>query len=325
MAFANFVLMNRKLLLFFVCCLAGFAGLTAQSEINFNVRFNFQQITATDPKILETLERDVKQFLQGRSWTEDRFEPEERINATIILTIKEGSSPNNYEADLAIQSSRPVYGSGEETAVFNYLDGSVDFYYEQFQAIQLSENSYTGNLPSVLGFYINLILGFDYDTFSPLGGQFYFERAQEIVNRLPADVANDDSGWRASGTRNRYWLLENILSPRVLPLRRALYTYHRDGLDLMHQDIGLARSNITLAIEDVQKTNQSYPGTVIVQAFVDAKREEIIEIFKGATPPEQNSVITMLSRIDPSNSGKYRSIRQRGGASAASRSRGRSR
>ncbi|MEM9260653.1 MAG: DUF4835 family protein [Bacteroidota bacterium] len=304
--------MQRKLLLSLLCLALGF-GLYGQSEINFTVRFNLQQITATDPKILETLERDLRQFLTGRAWTEDRFEPEERINCTVIMTISEGGSPNNYEADLAIQSSRPVYGAGEETAVFNYLDSRISFYYEQFQAIQLSENSYTGNLPSILGYYVYLVLGFDYDTFSPLGGQQYFEKAQEILNRLPADVANDDPGWRAAISKNRYWLLENILSPRVVPLRRALYTYHRDGLDAMHQDINQARSNITLAIEDVQKTNQSYPNTVIVQAFIDAKREEIIEIYKAAPPTEQNTVIQMLSRIDPSNSGKYREIRNRGG------------
>ncbi|MEL6143452.1 MAG: DUF4835 family protein, partial [Bacteroidota bacterium] len=172
---------------------------------------------------------------------------------------------------------------------------------------------FTGNLPSILGYYVYLVLGFDYDTFSPLGGQRYFEEAQDIINRLPADVSNDDPGWNPTGTRNRFWLLENILSPRILPLRRALYTYHREGLDMMHQDINVGRANITLAIEDVQKSNQSYPNTVIVQAFIDAKREEIIDIYKGATPQEQNTVITALSRIDPSNSGKYRQIRSRGG------------
>lgn len=299
--------MRYSLLLF---CVFLFSGLSAQSEIDFNLKFNLQQIQTVDPKILETLERDLQQFLQGRSWTEDRFLPEERINCNIVMTIVEGDSPNSFSADIAIQSSRPVYGSGTETAVFNTLDKKVDFFYEQFQAIQLSENSFTGNLPSVLGYYVYLVLGFDYDTFSPLGGQPYFEKAQEIINRLPADVANN-SGWKASPSRNRYWLLENILSPRVLPLRRALYTYHRLGLDMMHEDVNLARTNLSLAIEDVKKTNQSYPNTQIVQAFIDAKRDEIIEIFKGATPAEQSSVIQALSRIDPSNSGKYRAIRTR--------------
>lgn len=303
--------MKRKLL-FLLAGLSVVINLTAQSAINFTVKFNFQQITGTDLAILETLERDVVAFLNGTPWTEDKFEPEERINCTIIITVAEGSSTNSYEADLAIQSSRPIYGTGEETAVFNYLDGNVNFYYEQFQAIQLSENSYTGNLPAILGFYVNMVLGFDYETFSPSGGQAYFEKAQDIFNRLPADVSNDDPGWRSQTSRNRFWLLENITSPRVLPLRRALYTYHLEGLDVMHKNVLTGRSNILLAIDDVQKTNQSYPGSIITQVFVDAKREEIIEIFKGAPAGEQNQVIQIMSRLDPSNSGKYRDIRSRG-------------
>lgn len=294
--------------------------LQAQSEINFNVRFNTQQIQTADPAIFETLERDIVTFLNGQAWTKDAFTTEERINCNLIFTLKETESPNNYELDLAIQSSRPVFGSGGETALFNYLDNKIGFYYEQFQAVQLSENSFTGNLPAVLGFYAYLILGFDYDSFSPLGGQVYFEKAQEIFNRLPSNLSSDDSGWRPAGTRNRYWLLENILSPRMLPLRRANYNYHLRGLDMMHKNPDLARIAMMEALEDVQLANQAYPNAPIIQVFNDAKREEIIEIFKAGTLPEQNTVIQIFSRVDPANAGKYRAIRNRAtpGARAAS-------
>ncbi|NJO87368.1 MAG: DUF4835 family protein [Lewinella sp.] len=305
----------------FVMAAAAGNGLGAQSEINFTVKFNFQQVTSVDPKILQTLERDVVRFLNSQIWTKDRFEPEERINATFIITVQENNTANNFSATMAIQSSRPVFGSSEETAVFNYLDNKIDFYYEQFQAIQLSENAFTGNLPAVLGFYVYLILGFDYDTFSPLGGQPLFEKAQEIFNRLPSNVSSEDNGWRTSNPKNRYWLLENIFSPRMVPLRRAYYGYHREGLDLLHRDLGLGRTNMTIAIEDVQKANQAYPNTQFVQAFVDAKREEIIEVYRGASPGEQNDVIQMLSRIDPANVNKYQAIRSRAAAPNNGRSR----
>lgn len=285
--------------------------LQAQGEINFNVRFNTQQIQTADPAIFQTLERDVITFLNSQAWTKDAFLAEERINCNLVFTIKEGGNPNNYDLDLAIQSSRPIYGSGNETALFNYLDNKITFYYEEYQPIQLSENTFTGNLPAVLGFYAYLVLGFDYDSFSPLGGQVYFEKAQEIYNRLPSNLSSDDPGWRPAGTRNRYWLLENILSPRMLALRRANYTYHIKGLDMMHQNPDLARISIMEALEDVQLANQAYPNAPIIQVFNDAKRDEIIEIFKAGTLTEQNSVIQIFSRVDPANSGKYRAIRNR--------------
>ena len=301
--------------------------LVAQSEINWTINLNTQQVTQTDKRVFQTLEKDLALFLNGQTWTDDRFEPEERIDATLFLTLveqtREGDSgnsevvPNRFSGTLAIQTLRPIYGVGEMTPVLNYQDQRVGFGYEQFEAIQLSEQAFTSELASLMGFYAYLVLGLDYDTFSPLGGQPFYERAQEIYNRLPNEIAND-RGWTAVGkANNRYLLLENLLSPRMLPMRRALYTYHRLGLDQMIQDPIAARNNITLAIEDMQLANQNYPNSALVQAFVDAKREEIIQVYRGATGAEQNTVIQMMSRVDPSQSGRYREIRATAGRSRA--------
>ena len=304
------------LLILFFC-----SRVPAQGPINFTVNINTQQITQADPRIFKTLEKDLALYLNNTPWTADRFAEDERIEASIFLTVREVEEetntgadivPNAYAATLAIQSSRPVYGTSQATPVFNYQDKRISFNYQQFEAIQYSEQSFTGNLATIMAFYAYLILGFDYDTFSPLGGQEYFEEAQELYNRLPTNVTADD-GWKAEGkTRNRYFLMENVLQPRMLPLRRAYYNYHRLGLDLMHRDPTAARANITLAIEDAQAANQAYLGSVYAQAFVDAKREEIIAIYRGAPGVEQNAVITAMSRMDPSQSSEYRSIRNSG-------------
>ena len=310
--------------LFLTLCLP--LWLSAQSEIFWTVNLNTQQVTQTDRRVFQTLEKDLLIFLNGQTWTNDRFEPEERIQATLFLTLVEETEdgqgqesevvvPDRYKGTVAVQTSRPIYGIGEVTPVLNYQDKRVSFGYQQFEAIQLSEQSFTSELSSLLGFYAYLILGLDYDTFSPLGGQPYYEQAQEIYNRLPSGLQGSE-GWTAAGkANNRYLLLENLLSPRMLPLRRALYNYHRLGLDLMLTDPVAARNNITLAIEDVQAANQAYPSSALVQSFVDAKREEIIEIYRGATGAEQNAVIQMMSRIDPSGAGRYREIRAEAPAS----------
>ena len=306
---------------------SGFLG--AQSEINWTVTINTQQITQTDRQVFEALERDLVTFLNGTTWTQDRFEEEERIDATLILTLAEVSEesnsgnaqvvPNRYKGTIAIQTSRPIYGTGQATPVLNYQDPRLEFGYEQFQGFQYSTQTFTGELSAIVAFYCYLVIGMDYDTFSPLGGQPFFERAQELYNRLPSGVA-DASGWTPAGkTNNRYLLLENLLSPRMLPMRRAAYNYHRLGLDQMITDPMEARKNITLAIQDAQSANQTYPNNALVQAFIDAKREEIIQIYQGANGAEQNAVIEMLSRIDPSQAGKYREIRNTGRGAGARR------
>lgn len=290
----------------------------AQGEIQWTVNINTDQITQTDPRVFKTLEKDLSIFLNGQVWTQDRFEDEERLDATIFLTLMEieretasGAEvvPEQFKGNLALQVVRPVYGTGEVTPTLNYQDERLQFSYAQFDAIQFSEQTYTTQLASLMAYYSYIILGLDYDTFAPMGGQPYYEAAQEIYNRLPQNVANS-SGWTAAGrSQNRYALLENLLNPRMIPARRALYNYHRLGLDLMVIDPVSARKNITLAIEDLKIANQDIPNSALVQAIVDAKREEIINIYAGAPGAEQNAVISMMSQIDPSKSGQYRQIR----------------
>jgi len=310
----------------------------AQSEIRWTVNLNTDQIVQTDKRILATLEKDLVTFLNGQTWTNDQFEEEERIDATLFLTVSEvfeesskgdGASvavPNQYKAVMAIQSLRPIYGTAENTPVLNTQDKNIVFFYRQGEGVQYSEQSYLSDLGHVLAYYSYLILGLDYDTFSPLGGQPHFDAAIELYNRMPAEVQNR-TGWQStSKAQNRYWLLENIQNPKMLPLRRAYYAYHRLGLDMMYQDVVAGRSSITLAIGDAKAANQTYPQSRYIQAFVDAKREEIIEIYKGATAVEQNTVITAMSIVDRSKAGDYRGIRVRstgGGRRSAGRTTGR--
>lgn len=315
--------MNARFSLLFALLFCSLSTILAQSEIKWTLNMNTDQIVQTDKRIFAALEKDIVTFLNGQSWTNDRFEEEERIEATMFFTVSEvfeksgkgdGASvaiPNAYRATVAIQSLRPIYNSGEKTPVLNTLDKFVEFSYRQGEGVQYSEQSYLSDLGTIFAFYSYIIIGLDYDTFSPLGGDAYFTRAQELYNRLPTNITNDvNNGWASTAkARNRYWLMENILQPRMLPLRRAYYNYHRLGLDMMTKDVLAARSNITLAIEDLQKANQAYPQTMYAQAFVDAKRDEIIEIYQGATGVEQNTIIQAMTRVDPSKSASYRNIR----------------
>ena len=315
--------MSRLSLLCFLFLLGTCAR--AQSEIRWTVNLNTDQIRQADKRIFNSLESDLITFLNNQTWTDDRFEEDERIEATLFLTVEEVFTqsdenetvqalvPDAYTATMALQSLRPVYMSGNKTPVLNTLDGQINFIYRQGEGIQYSERTYLSDLGQILAYYSYIIVGLDYDTFSPLGGEPYFRKALELYNNLPTEVStNTTNGWKANARKqNRYDLLENITSPRMLPLRRAYYTYHRLGLDVMADNVVEGRNNVTLAIEDVQKANQAYPKTLYVQAFVDAKREEIIEIYKGASGIEQNTVIQAMTRIDPSKSSQYRNIRYR--------------
>lgn len=279
-------------------------------ELNASVKVNAQKLQTVDPKVFETLEQTLVEFLNNQKWTNDIFELEERINCNIVLTIQEERSPTSFKADLAIQASRPVYGTTYETAILNHIDKDVTFTYEQFQPLQYSQNVFNDNLSVVLSFYAYIILGLDYDSFSPMGGERYFQTAQQILNSVPQAAAAANAGWRSlDGNRNRYWIIENTLSPRVRPYRQSMYEYHRQALDIMADDVNTGRGIMLNALTQINDVNQAYPNSMIVQMFVNSKSLEVVEIFKQGTRQEQDQVIQIMSKIDPTNASRYRGIK----------------
>ncbi len=300
-----FIPMLRTLLVLLIVlpCL-----LSAQ-PFNVSIKTNTQKLQTLDPEIFETLSNSLRDFVAGNVWTEDEFEPHERIELDLFLTVQEESGDNGYKVDLTIQTTRPIYGSDQKTTVFSFQDPRFNFRYEQFEPIQLSETQQSSNIASVIGFYCYIALGLDYDTFSPLGGQLFYEKAQDILNRLPTNLQNGDEGWKQSNRRSRFWLMENLLSPRMVALRRAFYTYHREGLDLMSRDVNQGLRGMELAIEDVRQANFAYPNSIGIQLFLTSKHDEIINIFKNAPPIMQQNVRALMGEIDPARASDYRSIR----------------
>jgi len=299
--------MRHYLALLFIGLLS-FAG-TAQ-ELKVNVTVNSPQLQLVDPSVFKTLEGDLQEWLTNQKWTNDLYEQDERIEVNFALTITSELSANSFEAELSINSTRPVYGSNYNTILMNHYDKDISFEYEQFQPLQYSQGQYNGNLVSALTFYSYIIIGMDYDSFSPFGGEPYYQLAQEIINTVPQGVANQsNSGWKSTDNKNRYWIVENLLSPRVRPYRQAMYDYHRQSLDIMAADVSAAQKILLDAMTKISDVNRSYPNSMILQMFSNAKRDELVEIFKGFNPADKNKFIQIMSKIDPSNASTYRTVR----------------
>ncbi len=296
-------------ILFFLILIAFSLNSSFGQEVEFQITINTPKLQTTDPKVFEDLKGNLQNFLNNQRWTEHDYKQEEKIQCNIQLTITTEVNATNFRAELNIQSTRPVYGSSYETALLTHVDKDVEFTYEQFQPLEYSKNVYNDNLSSILSFYIYIILGLDYDTFSPLGGDDYFQNAQDILTTVPPNVTDKVKGWRSlDGVRNRYWIIENILTPRVRPMREALYEYHRQGLDLMGTEPVKGRSSIMKALEEIERVGRSYPNSMIIQMFFNAKRKELVEIFKGGTNSEKTRAVQIMSKLDAANAIEYRKI-----------------
>ncbi len=266
--------------------------------------------TTVDKKIFQTLQTQLTNFINNRKWTPDVFQPQEKIECSFLLNIESVEETNVYKASLTVQAARPVFNSSYSTALINFQDADVTFRYVEYQPVEFNENRVQGsdalasNLTAIFAYYVNIILGLDYDSFGPKGGDPYFQKAQNIVNNAPEN--KNISGWKAfDGRRNRYWLAENIMNTSYNLVHDVIYNYYRPGLDNMYQNDADARSKMLNALVQLQTVNQNNPNSMIVAFFMAGKYQELSKIFKKATPPEKARVLELLQKLDVANISKY--------------------
>jgi hypothetical protein len=289
-----------------VLLLSLFSYVLHAQEFNCSVQVSSTQIEGTEKKVYQTLQQALYEFINNRKWTNMAYKPEERIECTILITINERVSSDMFKGKLNLVLQRPVYKTSYNSTVFNYVDKDFDFNYLESQNLEYAPDVFTSNLTSVIAFYLNIFLGIDADTFSKYGGTPYYEKAQAIVNSAQ-NVP--EKGWKAfESQKNRYWLVENLQNSSYSGIREGLYDYHRLGLDVMTENIELGRSGITDCIDLFQKANRVRPGLFLLQLMLDAKRDEIVNIYTEASPQDKVKVLATLKEIDPANQAKYQKI-----------------
>ncbi len=300
----------RKIFIFLVLVCASSYSNAQELRARINVVSN-RVNTNIDKKIFLTLQTALNDFINNRKWSSESFLPQEKIDCSFFLNIESTGDPNIYKASLTIQSARPVYNSSYLSPVINFQDDNVTFKYVEFQQLEFNDNRVSGtdplasNLTAVLAYYINVMIGLDFDSFSQRGGDPYFQKAQNIVNNAPE--GRDISGWRSfDGTRNRYWLTENLLNSRYTIIHDAYYNYYRQGLDKMYEDEVGARNATLNVLSLLNNFNVENPNTMILQFFFQGKTQELIKLFSKATPQDKSRALEFLQKMDISNASKYK-------------------
>ncbi len=298
--------------IFFVILIISFAGVVNAQELRARINVLSNRIGGNvDKKTFQTLQTALNNFINNRKWTTDNFSSEEKIDCSFLLNLESTNDANVYKASLTIQSARPVFNSSYLSPIINFQDNEIIFKYAEFQQMEFNENRVAGtdalasNLTAVIAYYIDIILGLDYDSFSARGGDVYFQKAQNIVNNSPD--GRNISGWKAfDGTRNRYWLVENLLNSRYTLMHDAYYRFYRTGMDKLYEDEIASRNEILNVLSLLNNFNTDNPNTMILQFFFQGKTQELIKIFSKASPQEKIRALEFLQKLDISNAIKYK-------------------
>ncbi|MFW5755640.1 MAG: DUF4835 family protein [Tangfeifania sp.] len=299
----------KKILILFIALFS--STLIYGQELRCNVTVSANRIQGANRQLFRTMQSDIYEFMNNRKWTEHAYTYDERIRCNILIRLDEQVSADEFRGSVQVQLTRPVFGSSYETTILNIKDNDFHCRYQEFQPLEYNETSNRDNLTNILAFYAYVILGFDYDTFSPEGGTPYFEKAQSIVNN---SQNAREKGWKAfESERNRYWLVENVLNKSYSAFRSCMYTYHRQGLDVMAEKPEEGRATIAESLRDIQTVFRRRPSLYILQMFFDSKSNEIVNVFSKSFPDERQRVLAILNEVAPSDGSKWEKIEENEG------------
>lgn len=303
---------KKSLIVFaFIACV-----ITCQSQ-EIQARFTVVAAkvgTNIDKKVFQTLQTALTNFLNTRRWTSDAFKPNEKIECNFLLNIDQDLGNNVYKAKLTVQAARPIYNTTYNSPIINFLDDNVTFRYVEFQPVEFNENRVQGNDPlaanitAVLAYYVNIILGLDYNSMSLRGGDPYFQKAWNIVNNAPEN--KDITGWKSfEGLRNRYWLAENFNNNRFALIHDVLYSYYRSGMDIFFENEDAGRNGILNSLNFLNTINMENPNSMVLQFFFQGKSKELIKVFSKATADQKTRASDLLSKLDITNGAAYKELK----------------
>lgn len=297
--------MRKNLLICILCLLIGSLCLKAQ-ELNCRVQINTDQIGGTDKAVYESFKNNLTEFLNTQHWTELIFGRQEKIDCGFMFIFQK-TEDNVHTVELQIQSRRPVFNASYVSPILN-LRQSLEFEYQEGQTLEYNPNNISDNLTATIVFWVYFIMGMDFDTFSPKGGEFFFQQAQHIVTQAQGSLGDN---WKAHADDNNCWSWMDAITNETQQVYRQLaYQYHRLGLDMMYDNMEEARANVGKALTLLESVKNNDARSPLLSNFSDAKLDEVIQIYSKAPQKEKDSIYDLLVQLYPGQSGRIEAIKE---------------
>lgn len=282
-------------------------------EIRCKVDINSAQVEGSSKELFDNLRTSVTDYMNTLKWTNLTFMETERIECNMLIVVKSVSEEGMLNCEMQLQSRRPVYGTSYATPLLNFKDDNFNFKYQAFDRIEYQQNVFTTNLSAMLAYYCYLIIGYDMDSYARMGGQACFQQCENIVNAAQSASLEEVeiTGWKAFGSnRNRYALINNLMDEAFAGYRNFFYEYHRLGLDEMSTNVGNGRAKIAAGMPVLKEAYRARPATYVVNTFLDAKADELVNIFQQGSAEEKKTVYELLMNIDPTRQNTYDKINE---------------
>jgi hypothetical protein len=274
-------------------------------ELDCNLKVTVSnEIKMANKNVFEQLEKSLTMFVNGRKWTNLSFKANEKITCNMVIDVREYNQQSGImKCYLTVQLLRPVFNTSYSTTVFNMIDRDYNFRYMENDPIEYSDENIGTNLTATISFYCYLMLGLYFDTYGYRSGEGFFDAARNVVNLAQSF---SEGGWKSTekNNRNRYWIIDSYSNGNFSAIHEVLYDYYRRGLDVMYDDATLAREGILQSLQTLKSLDEQRSNLPSKLGFMEVKSDELVNVFKEASPAEKKAASDLLKALDPA-SNKY--------------------
>lgn len=280
----------------------------AAQDIQAEVIINTDNLSQDAKERLSDFKIQTENYLNNNKFHEKAIPP---VRCTFNFNFTGASGIDEYTAQLFVASKREIYRLDktkpvEYTTTLRILDERCTFDYSKSMQFLKNDVIFQSYL-SLLNYYAYMIIGFDEDSYFPIGGNKYFQKALDICNKpMSGNVKN---GWIETGggsKPSRLQLAQELLNTRFDDFRRGYFEYHWMGLDSLGIRKENAFNNILVALEKIGEIKKNEIKAFNIDIFFDAKSGEIAETFKDYG---NRIIYDKLIEFDPAHRSIYEEAR----------------
>lgn len=271
-------------------------------QIKCSVTLDKTNLNATNIDFIDQLGTQIETYINEYDWNPDiQFEEYEVIKMTMRIILLSVDSNNNFQANVLVSVSRPIYNTVSESVLINYLDNQWAFNFTPNTAFIHDERVFN-SLTSVLDYYALIAMGLDADSFGERQGQDYFQRA---LNIAILGESSGSSGWASADRNSRRSFVRNMLNPTFDQFRVAMFNYHLNGLDYFTLDQEKARQNVMKALQLLLEARRNNSELLLFDSFFATKYTEIVKVFLDAETAVRLEAYNLLVELDNSHISEY--------------------
>ena len=200
-------------------------------KINCKVQITLERLPAENQEKLNNLKEELETYINGFDWSEDEFQYE--INCELEVAFSEVqvvSYEDRYGANLVISNGVDML----------YADKRCSFALQENE--RLVHSSAYHPFTALIDFYINLLLGYEYDKLYELGGSQYYDLAEHIAISAKSSI-QFYKGWD-----RREELVRDLKSEENNNYRLLLFNYFTGYYFFTENDFEQAQFHLSEAV-----------------------------------------------------------------------------